>query len=192
MKRHRRHIVVGVLALVAALPFAQSAVAGPVAPDVPDDIKVGAGNKVFLVGHAVGVQIYSCNGAGAWTLVAPRADLYGDNGKLIVTHFAGPTLAGKGRQQGRGHPRRRVIVDPTAIPWLRLKAAPVSSGGDGDRLAGTTYIQRIATVGGVAPASSTCTAGSAGRRGDPVHGRLLLLEGHRLSAQVANRRRVGG
>jgi hypothetical protein len=28
---------------------------------VPDKIQVPAGNKVFLVGHAVGVQIYSCN-----------------------------------------------------------------------------------------------------------------------------------
>ena len=90
MKRHRRHIVVGVPA-----------------PDVPYDIQVGAGNKVFLAGHATGVQIYSCNGAGAWTLVAPRADLYGDNGKLIATHFGGPTWQGKGRQQGRRQPRRR-------------------------------------------------------------------------------------
>ena len=163
MKRHRRHIVVGVLALVAALPFAQSAVAGPVAPDVPDDIKVGAGNKVFLVGHAVGVQIYSCNGAGAWTLVAPRADLYGDNGKLIATHFAGPAWQAKDGSKVVATRDGAVTVDPTAIPWLRLKASPVSSGGDGDRLAGTTYIQRIATVGGLAPASSTCNAGSAGQ-----------------------------
>jgi hypothetical protein len=49
---------------------------------------------VFLVGHAVGVQIYACGAtatAYSWSFVAPRADLYDDNGKLIATHFAGPT-----------------------------------------------------------------------------------------------------
>ena len=49
---------------------------------------------MFLVGHAVGVQIYSCNATAsgfAWGFVAPRADLYGDNGKLVATHFGGPT-----------------------------------------------------------------------------------------------------
>ena len=161
MKRHRRHIVVGVLALVAALPFAQSAVAGPVAPDVPTDIQVGGGNKVFLVGHAVGVQIYSCNGAGAWTLVAPRADLYGDNGKLIATHFGGPTWQANDGSKVVATRDGVVTVDPTAIPWLRLKMSSVTSG-DGDRLAGTTYIQRVATVGGLAPAASMCNASTAG------------------------------
>ena len=162
MKRHRRHIAFGVLALVAALPFAQSAAAGPVAPDVPADIQVGAGNKVFLVGHAVGVQVYSCNGAGAWTLVAPRADLYGDNGKLIATHFGGPTWQARDGSTVVASRDAGVTVDPTSIPWLRLKALPGSSDDGDGRLAGTTYIQRVATAGGLAPPASTCTAGGAG------------------------------
>jgi hypothetical protein len=29
---------------------------------VPSEIQVLDGSKVFLVGHGVGVQIYSCNG----------------------------------------------------------------------------------------------------------------------------------
>jgi hypothetical protein len=40
------------------------------------------------------VQIYSCSGT-AWTLVAPRADLYDSRGKLVATHFAGPTWQAK-------------------------------------------------------------------------------------------------
>src|SRR3954453_5039825 len=162
MKRHRRHIVVGVLALVAALPFAQSAVAGPVPPDVPDDIKVGAGHKVYLVGHAVGVQIYSCNGAGAWTLVAPRADLYGDNGKLIATHFGGPAWQATDGSRVVATRDGGVTMDPMAIPWLRLKMSSATSGDDGDRLAHTTYIQRVATAGGLPPAASMCNATTAG------------------------------
>ena len=167
MTRFSRHIVASVVALVAALPLAQAALAGPTAPEVPMDIQVPSGNKVFLVGHAVGVQIYSCNavtGGHAWALVAPRADLYGDNGKLIATHFAGPTWQAT---DGSAVVGRRdappVMVNGTAIPWLRLAAASVSSGDDGDRLAHTSYVQRVATTGGLAPSAAACNASTAGR-----------------------------
>src|SRR3954452_11918521 len=78
------------LAAAAVLLPAAAAHAGPPPPDVPGGVAVGAGAKGFAVGHAVGVQVYSCNGT-SWGLVAPRANLYGDNGQLIVTHYAGPT-----------------------------------------------------------------------------------------------------
>lgn len=55
-----------------------------------------------------------------------------------------------------------MTVDPTAIPWLLLKRTVTSPGPDGDRLAGTTFIQRVATAGGVAPAAATCNLASAG------------------------------
>ena len=166
MKSYRRHIVASVVALVAAFPLAQAAVAGPDAPEVPAGIQVPAGNKVFLVGHAVGVQIYSCNatsGGYAWALVAPRADLYGDNGKLIATHFGGPSWqATDGSRVVGRRDAPPVTMDGTAIPWLRLVAASTSVGDDGDRLAHTTYIQRVATTGGLAPAAGTCSAATAG------------------------------
>jgi hypothetical protein len=57
---------------------------------VPGAIEVPVGNKVFLIGHGVGVQIYSCNGT-VWGFVAPRANLSDEHGKLIITHFGGPT-----------------------------------------------------------------------------------------------------
>jgi Protein of unknown function (DUF3455) len=49
-----------------------------------------------------------------------------------------------------------------AIPWLLLSAASTTVGEDGDRLAKTTYIQRLETSGGVAPAPASCTATHAG------------------------------
>jgi len=161
MKRHRRHIVIGVIALVAAFPLAQSALAGPAEPSVPGDVKVPEGHKLFLVGHAVGVQIYSCKATG-WGLVAPRADLYGDNGKLIATHFGGPTWQARDGSRVVGTRDGQANMDSSAIPWLRLKAASTSVGSDGDRLAGTTYIQRIATTGGMAPAASDCNSTTLG------------------------------
>jgi len=166
MKRHRRHIAISVVALVAAFPLAQAAFAGPAAPEVPVDIQVPSGHKVFLVGHAEGVQIYSCTvtgGAYSWTPVAPRANLYGDNGKLIATHFAGPKWqASDGSLVAAVRDAPPVTMDGTAIPWLRLVAASTSVGDDGDRLTHTAYIQRVATTGGLAPAAGTCNAATAG------------------------------
>ena len=160
-----RVLLAAIVAAAAAWPLAQAATAGPAEPVVPGEIQVLEGNKVFLVGHAVGVQIYSCNntaGGYAWALVAPRANLYDDNGNLLATHFRGPTWQAKDGSYIVGRVENRVTVDPTAIPWLRLAADSKSAGPDGDRLAATTYIQRIATIGGLPPAASSCNAETAG------------------------------
>jgi hypothetical protein len=45
-------------------------------------------------------------------------------------------------------------VDPTAIPWLLLGA--VSHAGEG-RMTKVTFVQRVNTVGGLAP-TSACDA----------------------------------
>src|SRR5215213_3748270 len=97
MKRFiRSHRLIAALfvAAVAAWPLAQVAFAGVSPPDVPAKIQVEDGHKVFLVGHAVGVQIYKCTAIGggySWGSSTPRADLFGDNGQLVATHYGGPT-----------------------------------------------------------------------------------------------------
>lgn len=135
----------------------QVAQAGPPPPSVPDPIQVLDGSKVFLIGHAIGVQIYSCNGTG-WSLVAPRADLFDDQGEIVVTHFAGPTWQAKDGSMVVGHAEASVSADPTAIPWVRLSAASTTPG----QLGNTIVIQRIATTGGLAPPDADCTAVMAG------------------------------
>lgn len=147
-----------------ALSLVQVALAAPVSPSAPTGIDVPAGNKVFLVGHAVGVQIYVCGATASgygWSFVAPRADLYDDRGKLIATHFAGPTWRTMDGSYVKGQVVNRATVDSASIPWLLLSAT-VTGGTDGDRLADTTYIQRVATIGGLAPAAAACFAGTAG------------------------------
>jgi hypothetical protein len=163
--RFNRLVLAGLVAGLATWPLAQLAHAGPPAPEVPSAIAVQAGHKVFLVGHAVGVQIYACEATPSghrWVFVAPRADLYGDNGKLITTHFGGPTWQAKDGSEVVGTRVDGVTVDATAIPWLLLSAASTASGPDGDRLAKTTFIQRIATTGGLTPPAADCNASSAG------------------------------
>jgi hypothetical protein len=151
--RFGRALAVGSVAVAATLSMTQVAnaePAGPTLPKVAENIAVPEGNKVFLVGHATGVQIYKCNGT-AWAFVAPRADLFDDNGKLIVTHFAGPTWKAKDGSMVVGSVEARATPDATAIPWLRLKTTPTPAGSDGGRLGKTTFIQRVATTDGLVP-----------------------------------------
>ena len=164
MKRYVRFDVVLVAAVLAALAATPLVQAGPSEQEVPTAIAVKAGQKPFLVGHAVGVQIYRCGpvaGGYKWNPVGPRADVYGDNGRLIMTHFAGPSWQAKDGSKVVAAVEDRATVDPTAIPWLRLVVTS-ATGTDGDRLVDTTYIQRIATAGGLAPAAADCNAGTAG------------------------------
>ena len=53
------------------------------------------------------------------------------------------------------------LADDSDLPE-RLQATSAAAGPDGDRLAHTTYIQRINTVGGLEPAAAECTAESLG------------------------------
>lgn len=164
--RPRRLLLSGIVAAAASVaPFAHAAHAGQRGPDVPSKIEVPDGNRVFLAGHAIGVQIYSCNTTSSgfeWGFVAPRANLYNNHGKLIATHFGGPTWRGTDGSTVVGARVDGVTVDATAIPWLLLSAASTTTGPRGDRFTKTTFIQRTATTGGLAPAAADCNAATAG------------------------------
>ena len=156
-----RSVLALVIACAAALSLTAAANAAPVEPTVPDNRIAVEDGKLFLVGHAVGVQIYTCNGS-TWGPATPRADLYGDNDRVIIKHYGGPTWQATDGSKVVASRVDGVIVDETAIPWLLLKAGPTSPGAAGDRLEGTTFIQRLNTTGGLPPAASECDAASAG------------------------------
>jgi uncharacterized protein DUF3455 len=102
----------------------------------------------------IGVQIYICNNGSAgptWTFVAPQANLINDDGKLIGTHFIGPTWQGNDGSAVVGARVAGATVDATAIPWLLLTAT--SHNGIAGRFSDVTSIQRLSTVGGLAPAT---------------------------------------
>ena len=153
---------VALAAVAVSGALASTAAARPTAPpNVPTDIRVPAGNQLFDVGHALGVQIYSCNGT-AWTFVAPRAALVTDRLQFIH-HFAGPTWQHQDGSSVVGQlAKPPATVDPKSIPWLLLSAKSTTAGRFGDHLTKTTFIQRLNTRGGLAPAASTCTAATAG------------------------------
>jgi hypothetical protein len=143
-------LLAAILAAAVAVPSVADA------QDVPGAIKVPDGHKQYLTAHAVGVQIYACNGT-AWTLTGPRANLYNRRGKLIATHFAGPTWQSKGGSTVVGKRENGATVDSASIDWLLLSAVSTTPG----RFGKTTYIQRINTTGGLARPAD-CNAGTAG------------------------------
>jgi hypothetical protein len=161
--KHARTLTAA-LALLALMPGLAYA-AKPSPPSVPAAIQVPAGNVPFLLGHATGTQNYTCQQSStgfAWTLVAPSATLVDDQGKQIMTHYAGPTWQAKDGSKVVGARVDGVTVSPSAIQWLLLRATSTTPGPDGgDRLTGTTFIQRVNTTSGVAPTSG-CDAANVG------------------------------
>jgi Protein of unknown function (DUF3455) len=101
----------------------------------------------------------------SWVFVAPRATLVGDNGQVIGTHFGEPTWEARDGSKATGAVTGRdpnpLPPEATNIQQLLLKATPTPVGPDGGRLGATTFIQRVATTGGVAPPAAQCNAETA-------------------------------
>jgi hypothetical protein len=154
-----RSIALGVL-LVAATGVSQAHAQLIPPPAGAEQIAVPAGNRPFLVLHAKGVQIYTCTSAGTWSAASvPQADLFLDNGLPIGTHFGGPTWELRDGSYVKAAKRDAITKDPNSVPWLLLETTTAVAGPEGDRLAKTTYILRVNTVGGVAPMDG-CSPGA--------------------------------
>lgn len=158
----RLKILAALVAALAATFAATAAPAGAAASSSP--IAAPAGNERYLEGHVLpgnGVQIYQCNATGtAWTFLHPEATLTAEDGTPIIHHFAGPTW--QSLDDGSSVQGTTIASRPSpsgAIAWLLLAAKNNTLGPQGgDMLFPTTYIQRVHTTGGVAPATP-CTPG---------------------------------
>ena len=175
----RLRLMMCLAALAAAFTVSQSPPAHAdrvTPPPVPHDIQVPTGNKAFRKGDAIGTQGYICllSASGfTWTFFGPQATLFNEHDEQIITHFLSPNPVETGtpplatwqdsedtsKVWGRlARPDALVTPDPTAIPWLLLQVVGAQDGPTGgDELSGTTYIQRLNTVGGLAPTTG-CTA----------------------------------
>jgi hypothetical protein len=117
-----------------------------------------------LIGQ--GVQIYHCQprpddaSALQWVFRFPEAVLLNARGELVGNHFAGPAWEGNDGSQVIGEARANAdSPDPAAIPWLLIQAR--SNQGVG-LFSSVTYIQRLHTTGGRAPAEG-CDQAHAGQ-----------------------------
>jgi hypothetical protein len=183
-RRVRARAVASALAAIvtAAMPMLSHA-DGVNPPTVPAAIQVPAGNKAFLVGHAVGTQNYVCLPASAgfaWTLSTPQATLFDDAGRQILTHYFSPNPAENGTLRatwlhssdtstawGQASPASSdpAFVARGAIPWLLLRVVGTQTASSaGATLAASTYVHRVNTSGGAAPSTGCSVSTEVGNR----------------------------
>jgi hypothetical protein len=159
--------ILTVAATVFAMPLAGYA-QGVTPPAVPPGLEVLDGSQVFLIGRGVGTQNYECQptdvlGHVAWVLFTPEATLFDDAHNQLTTHFFSPNPA-EGQvvratwqdSQDTSTVWAKAIatatVDPNAIAWVLLQVVGRQAGPTGGTtLSGATFIQRVNTVGGLAP-----------------------------------------
>src|SRR5436190_17056057 len=132
---------------------------------VPDKLKPGANESLAIIVSAKGVQIYECRarrdsgGGYEWAFVAPEADLFDARGNRIGRHYAGPHWESADGSRILGTVKERADAPvPDAIPWLLLTAKSVGSDGT---FSTVTSVQRVNTVGGVAPKAG-CSQAAVG------------------------------
>lgn len=176
-RRQRRHLGAGVCLGLALLSPGLHA-----EPAVPADLAVPAGHSLFLKARAAGTQNYVClptaSGFG-WAFFGPQATLSQFN-MQITTHFLSPNPDEGGLPRAtwqHSQDTSRVwgkaiasssdpkFVKPGAIPWLLLEVVGAERGpGGGNRLTEATYIQRVRTSGGVAPATGCAEQANLGAK----------------------------
>lgn len=127
------------------------------AAEVPAAVAVPSGHREAMRSVGVGEITYECraktaaSGGFEWAFVAPKATLFdATKTKVVGSYYGGPTWQSNDGSKVTG---KQLAVSPAPtpgnIPLQLVQAAP--SSGEGE-MAGVTYIQRLNTVGGVAPA----------------------------------------
>jgi hypothetical protein len=115
--------------------------------------------------HATGVQKYACQPNGTWLFTDPVATLAKSAGtaKPIGSHYL-DIVTGRPVWQFQDGSIVEAARKASAsggsgnIAVLLLETVSTTAGDDGDRLAKTTWVQRLNTAGGVAP-DGVCAPG---------------------------------
>jgi hypothetical protein len=146
----------------ALLAKAEDDQRGPALPaPVCDRINVPEGNRLSSHVYAIGVQIYRWTGTN-WAFVGPDATLYADQcyETEVGIHYGGPAWEANDGSKVLGARMDDCTPYRGAIPWLLLRATPLSDSG---RFARVTFIQRVNTIGGTAPAQAGAFIGDEAR-----------------------------
>lgn len=173
--------VIALISMLACVPA--HAAAQPVTPPaVPANLEVPAGFEPFAIADAAGTQNYIClpsSNGFSWAFLGPQATLFTE-GEQVMTHFLSPNPTESGTARATWQHSRDTssvwavaiesstdpeYVEPGAIAWLLLRAVGVRYGpGGGDRLVGTSYVQRVNTAGGTAPGTGCSGKKDVGKR----------------------------
>jgi hypothetical protein len=158
--------LLALLAGCSSMPSTMSPRASTFSQDnLPAAVRVPAGNKVAMETVGTGEITYQCrekqgaSGAYEWFFVGPRAALSDRSGTRVGSYYGPPATWES--MDGSRLTATQVAVAPAStgnIPYQLVKANPAMGQG---KMTGVTYIQRVATMGGVPP-STACAAGTLG------------------------------
>ncbi|MEP7100308.1 MAG: DUF3455 domain-containing protein [Burkholderiales bacterium] len=133
---------------------------------LPEAVRVPAGQKQMMSTSATGEITYECRekkdmaGQHEWAFVGPVATLYSGDKKMVGKYYAGPTWEAADGSKVTGKQVAIAPATPGSIPLQLVKAEPAMGAG---AMTGVSYIQRLNTKGGVAPAMA-CDAMGKGKR----------------------------
>lgn len=134
---------------------------------LPGTVQVPAGHRVALETVGQGRITYECRAKAGmpadseWVFVGPDARLVDRRGQAVGRYWGPP--ATWEHDDGSKLTATQVAVAPAeagSIPLQLVKANPAMGSG---AMTGVTYIQRVATRGGVAP-SAACTSANRGAK----------------------------
>ena len=163
----------------AAALTACGSMSSPAAPafnqsSLPAAVQVPAGQRIAMETVGAGDITYECRAkkdmpsAFEWVFVGPDAKLMDRSGKVVgrsgkvVGRYYGPPATWESNDGSKVTATQLAVAPASAgnIPLQLVKANPATGMG---AMQGVTYIQRVATQGGVAPAAA-CTAANAGQK----------------------------
>ena len=134
---------------------------------LPDAVKVQAGQRVFMETVAAGDISYLCSakkdmaGQFEWVFAGPDAGLKDRSGKVVGRYYGPP--ATWEALDGSKVTATQLAVAPNGtgnIPLQLVKANPAMGMG---AMQGVSYIQRVKTMGGVAP-QAACAASTVNQK----------------------------
>lgn len=156
----------------AAALTACGSMSSPAAPafnqsSLPTAVQVPAGQRIAMETVGAGDITYECRAkkdmpsAFEWVFVGPDAKLMDRSGKVVGRYY-GPPATWESNDGSKVIATQLAVAPASAgnIPLQLVKANPAMGMG---AMQGVTYIQRVATQGGVAPAVA-CTATNAGQK----------------------------
>ena len=161
----RTAIATAAVALIAACGSMTPVMPSYSQAALPASVQVPAGNKVALETVGVGEITYQCSakkdmaGQFEWVFVGPDAGLKDRSGKIVGKYYGPP--ATWEANDGSKVTATQVAVSTNGaanLPLQLTKANPATGMG---MMQGVTFIQRVATVGGVAP-SAACSKANEG------------------------------
>lgn len=151
-------LATAMLSVLAACAIPPAPVSSSAGSSASSSITPPQGTRAMTLA-ASGVQNYSCEFDAqhrlGWVFKSPQAMLFDTSGHAAVRHGAGPSWEAEDGSKILGHVlAQQPSETPASIPQLLLETHATGASG---ALADVRYVQRLHTVGGLAPQAPCST-----------------------------------